>query len=230
MKKLLLTVILSTFTFVGGFSQILSNVLNTTAGGTISLSEKTGKKESGSATGSPYVINAFTLGTINGIAETMLMKYNAYADEIEIDNGDGKVFILPKSNDFNVITLKTGVVYKYHDYTDVKGSNVQGYLIEKATKNNVTLLKKEKILLMPERHPVNGYENYVPPKFERVDDEFYLQLKNKSIVSFPKSKKKLQELFPNQKTEIETYLKANDLSFKKENDMIKIAEFVATLS
>ena len=37
------------------------------------------------------------------------------------------------------------------------------------------------------------------------------------------------KLFKDKKSEIETFLKANDLSFKNENDMISITEFISKL-
>ncbi|AWA29552.1 hypothetical protein HYN48_05315 [Flavobacterium magnum] len=208
----------------------LSGKINTTNGGSSELAEKIGKKESAAATGTPYVLPNFVLAQISNVKETILVKYNAYSDEMEIDNGDGKIFLLPKQDDFNTVTLKTGTVYRLVDYKNSENVSAKGYMVEKTTVNGVTLLKKEKVTLIPEKQPMNGYGSYTPPRYDKQSEEYYLMLKNNSVVSFPKNKKKLQELFPEQAEKINTYLKENDLSFKKENDMVKLTEFLSTLS
>ncbi|AWI25413.1 hypothetical protein [Flavobacterium pallidum] len=231
MKKLLAVVVLSVSSVASLCAQTrISNMINRTNGGSTSLVEKMGKKDSEAATGTPYVSPAFILATISNVKETILVKYNAYSDEMEIDNGDGKIFVLPKEDDFNTITLKTGTVYKLLDYKNSDDVNVKGYMVEKTTVNGVTLLKKEKINLIAEKQPINGYGSYVPPRYDKQSEEYYLLLKNNRVVSFPKNKKKLQELFPGQAEKINSYLKENDLSFKKENDMVKLTQFLSTLS
>ncbi|OYU82219.1 MAG: hypothetical protein CFE23_00415 [Flavobacterium sp. BFFFF1] len=233
MKKLLIlaTISVMSVTVVSAQSNMrLTSKLNTTNGGSADLAEKIGKKESQSATGSPYTLPSFVLASISNVKEMILVKYNAYTDEMEVDNGDGKIFILPKEQDFNTITLKTGTVYKYLQYNNSENESVKGYMVETTTVNGVTLLKKERVTLIPEKQPMNGYGSYAPPRYDKQSEEYYLLLKNNKVVSFPKNKKKLQELFPEQKEKIDTYLKQNDLSFKKENDMVRLTQFVATFS
>jgi hypothetical protein len=231
MKKVVLTALGLVMT-IGAFAQgmgrqDLTNYFNR-EGGSFNLRQKVGAKEADNATGSPYLTSSFTLGTISNVEEALLVKYNAYTDEIELDNGNNKTFILPKDEEFNTITLKTGGVYRLFNYKN-DGKDVKGYLLEKLNVNEVSLLKKEQIILIPERQPVNGYGSYVPAKFEKGSDEYYLQLKDKSVVAFPKSKKKLIEIFPAKKSEIETFLKSNKVSFKGEQDMMTITNFIATL-
>lgn len=233
MKNLLIVVAacaLSTATLSAQNTTRLTNMLNTTNGGSANLAEKIGKKESEAATGSPYILPTFVLANISNVKEMILVKYNAYSDEIEVDNGDGKIFILPKQEDLNTITLRTGNTYKLVDFKDSDGHETKGYMLEKTTVNGITLLKKEKITLIPEKQPMNGYGSYVPPRYDKPSEEYYLLLKSGKVVMFPKNKKKLQELFPEQKEKIDSYLKENDLSFKKENDMVKLTEFLSTLS
>src|SRR5690606_17138349 len=109
------------------------------------------------------------------------------------------------------------------------GKDVKGYMLEKLNANGVSLLKKEQVILLPERQPVNGYGSYVPPKFEKGSDEYYLELKDKSVVAFPKNKKKLTELFADKKSDIDSFFKANKISFKTEHDMIAITKFSSML-
>ena len=230
MKKPICIAVFSFLFTLNGFSQrmnIQDYFDNTQGRG--ALMQKVGKKETDNATGSPYVMNTFAAGNINGVAEMILVKYNAYTDEIELNNGDDKVFILPKDSLFNTITLRTGSTYKYVTYSDDDNKPVTGYMAEKSSVNGVRLLAKEKIILMPEKQPVNGYGAYAPAKFERVNDDYYLQLKDNKIVEFPKNKKKLAALFQNQTAAIDAFFKTNKVSFKDSSDLIRITNFIATL-
>lgn len=230
MKKFFLLFALSLFTAQSSIAQRfdLYNYFNTTKAGVGNLMEKVGDKETENATGIPYINKAFALGNISGVEEAVLIKYNAYKDEMELNSGDDKVFILPKEKEFNTLTLKSGTVYKFVEF-DNDGKNAKGYMVERFSNDNASLLKRERITLIPEKQPVNGYGSYVPPKFEKVADEYFIQLKDKNAVAFPKNKKKVIELFPSKKAEVEAYFKANKVSFKEEADMIKITQFIATL-
>jgi len=188
------------------------------------------------AIGSAYTIEKFTLATISGVPEAVSVRYNAEADSFEVQNNeanapaDKKFFALPKQTEYSNIDFKNGT-YKFRllNYKDVNGKEVNGYLIEKFSKNDVVLYKKEKINYIKGRVAENSYAMDSPAKLVRAKDEFYLQLKSKQIVEFPKNKKKLIALFEDKKEAINTYLKTNDPSFSDENDMVKIAEFVSTL-
>lgn len=232
MKKIFLSA-LFVLIFITSYGQAradLYNYFNSTKAGVGSLMEKVGAKEKDNATGSPYILKTFSLGNINGVEGTILIKYNAYSDVIELNNGDDKVFILPKDQEFNTISLKiSSHSYKLFNYRDINNEEVNGYLLEQVSENGISLLKREKIILIPEKQPQNGYGTFSPAKYERVADDYYLQLKEKNIVPFPKNKKKLQHLFTAQKDAIDAFFKTNDLSFKEEQDMVKITQFIATL-
>lgn len=188
------------------------------------------------AIGSAYTNEKFTLATISGVPEAVSVRYNAEADSFEVQNNetnapaDKKFFALPKQTEYSNIDFKNGT-YKFRllNYKDVNDKEVNGYLIEKFSKNDVVLYKKEKINYIKGRVAENSYAMDSPAKLVRAKDEFYLQLKSKQIVEFPKNKKKLIALFEDKKEAINTYFKANDPSFSDENDMAKIAEFVSTL-
>lgn len=181
------------------------------------------------AEGSPYYNDKFLSAEISGIDALSKSRYNAEADLIEIEYKD-EIFALPKEEKYNSIRIANNL-YKLYKYTNINGQEVYGYLIElfPNPKDNVSLLKREKIKLQKEKQATNGYSSYTPPKYIKANPEYYLQLKNKEIIAFPKNKKGLIEIFKDKKSEIESFFKANNLSFKDEKDMAKITEFVATL-
>lgn len=184
------------------------------------------------ATGSPYINDKFATASIPGVQNPVLVRYNAESDEIEVDNNEGnnKHYTLPKNTQYSAIDLKNGGhKFRLVNYKDIKGAEVNGYLIEKFSKNEVTLFKKEKVNFIKGKEAENSYTMSSPAKLVRAKDEFYLQLKNKQIVEFPKNKKKFIALFEDKKEAINAYLKDNDISFSDENDIIKATEFISTL-
>lgn len=182
------------------------------------------------AVGSPYILEKFNLASISGVQNSVLVRYNAEADEMEIDNGDEKIYILPKSNEYNTITLKNGM-YKYilTSYKDAKGLDSHGYLVEEFSENGLTLLKKEKVNFKKGKEAENSYAQDSPSKLVRAKDEFYFKNKEGQVAAFPTSKKEIIALYPSKKAEIEKFLKENDPSFKKEDDLVKVAKFISTL-
>ena len=62
----------------------------------------------------------------------------------------------------------------------------------------------------------------------RGNDEYYLKLKDNSIVPFPKNKKGVLDLFPTQKQAIEDFIKANKTSFSTESSMMQLAQFISS--
>lgn len=184
------------------------------------------------ATGSAYINDNFFPATISGVQNLVKVRYNAEADEFQIENDDDsdKNYTLPKKSEYSTIEFKNGF-YKFElvNYKDVKGIEVNGYLIEKMNKNHIILYKREKVNYFKAKEAENSYTMGSSAKLVRAKDEFYLQLKNKQIVEFPKNKKKFIALFGDKKDAITAYLKDNDVSFSDESDIAKIAEFISTL-
>ncbi len=203
------------------------NMLNRTNGSNFDLMQKINKKESQDAIGSPYVDNVFNLASISGVTDVVMVKYNAETDAIDINSGDDKIFELPKDSEFGTVTFKNGKAkYVLHSYVNEKGENVRGYLNEISAAPKAKFFKRERIALIPERQPSTGYDRYVPPKYDRVNDVYYLQVGENAPVVYPKNRKELVAMFPERKSEIEAYLKKNKTSFKKEQDLVLLTAFL----
>lgn len=186
--------------------------------------EGTGKVK---AEGSPYYNDKFLHSEILGIEGSSRARYNAEADQIEIEYKD-EIFALPKDERYSSVKM-INLHYVLHRYVNSNGQDTFGYLIEVFSKDKVALLKKDRIKLQKEKQNTNGYSGYTPPKYVKLSPEYYLQLKNSNIVEFPSNKKSFINLFKDKKAPIEDFLKANDLSFKNEKDMEMIVQFIATL-
>ena len=178
--------------------------------------------------GFPYVTQTFMLGYIGVSKQNLLFRYNNEADNIEVKFDEEKVYVLPKEEKFGSVLIGQNN-YVLLNYTNLNGELVYWYLIEK-NKGAVSLMKRERIIIKKEKKVETSYDTYEAPKFVRGNDEYYLKLKDNTIVSFPKNKKGILELFPTQKQAIEDFVKTNKTSFSNEQDIVKLTQFISGLS
>jgi len=176
--------------------------------------------------GFPYVTQTFMLGYIGISKQNLLFRYNNEADNIEVKFDEEKVYILTKEEKFGSVLIGQNN-YVLLNNTNLNGESVYGYLIEK-NKGAVSLMKRERIIIKKEKKVETSYDTYEPPKFVRGNDEYYLKLKDNSIVPFPKNKKGVLDLFPTQKQAIEDFIKANKTSFSTESSMMQLAQFISS--
>lgn len=175
--------------------------------------------------GTPYTNPVFMNGQLGENKQIFLLRYNAESDFIELKFDEENIYVVPKEIKFSNIKIGTNN-YKLSNYTDLKGQFVYGYLVEKTT-DSISLMKREKIMIKPEKKPTTGYDSYEPSRFVNMNDEYYLKLKDNSVVAFPKNKKGILELFPTQKQAIEDFIKTNKTSFTNESSMIQLTQFIA---
>lgn len=212
------------------FCQDMSQSLVSTNGGSNStgLIDLKAYEKNTKIEGSPYVVDRFLPATVEGVNGTYLMRYNAASDDIEYQKEENNIFVLNKSlKKYDVTFMANKYKYSVYNYIDAKGESVKGFLIELFS-STLTLLKRERINYVPQNYPKNGYEDLVPAHYERVDDEFYLKEGDK-ISPFPKNKKQLFLLYPQYKDNIDSFLKSNKISFKKESDLIALVSFLSNL-
>jgi hypothetical protein len=178
--------------------------------------------------GSPYWDPNFAPAQVNDVAQRAMMRYEANADEFEFISATKDTLVLEKEARFNTIVFPlTNTKYKYVNYTNKKGEDVNGYLILLAEKNNFMLYKKQPINFIKEKFATSSYDSDQPAKFERGSEVFYFKDNDKPILEFPDSKKKLIKLFPEKKTELEAFFKDHKTDFKVEGDLIELANFMA---
>lgn len=171
--------------------------------------------------GSPYLDDDFYPGVVYLVRDTIYnskFRYNIYNDEIEFSRG-GKVYAMSKSNDIKKISFK-GNIYVYFDY-----ENNEGYF---EVINNKYNFYKKYIVKYYEKTPVKPIVGSEPARFELKAPEYFF-LEDNEFIEFKLSKRGYYEKFPDKKQSIKKFVKENSLSFKDENDINKILEFVSIL-
>jgi hypothetical protein len=208
-------------------SQQLMSVLDPS--GTSALDRNRLENKKKNIAGSPFDDEKFMPAKISGVNEVAMIRYNAYVDQIEVEV-EGSTYNLPKKDDYSqIVFVGTNNTISLKSYIDSKGINTYGYLFEITSNSKSKVYLKKIIVLTPEKEPISSYDSYVPAKYNSGTNEYYFEL-NGQIRFMPKGKKDLIALFPNKKTEIQSFLKQNKISFKEESDIIKISEFLGGLN
>jgi len=180
--------------------------------------------------GSPYAQPMFASAKVTDVPQKYYMRYDIYNDVFEFITPKNDTLVLDKIDAFNSITFTANNKnYNLLNYTDTKGKFTNGYLIKVYKKNTVTLYEKENITFYEPKIAKTSMERSMPARFARIDNTYFLEVKNGTIVEFPDSKKRLLKLMPEHKEVLETFLKENKVSFDDPSDRIKIVDFIATL-
>ncbi len=176
-------------------------------------------EKNSSTEGTPYLWNSFISAKIEGINTTILLRYNAYKDDMEVKGEDGNAYVIPREEKFSSIKIiPTNEMVVLKKYTD-NGQPYEGYLFLITTKNNFSFYKKEKTEFHDFQKARNSYAEDQPARFTALKPRFFIQIKDGEITEFPKNKKKLIEFLPEKKDAIEAYLKKNKIDFSSEKDL-----------
>ncbi len=179
--------------------------------------------------GSPYLSENFEEATIENIGTGAKMRFNIYRNEFEFISTANDTLILDKILLYNNIKfVKNNNIYKLVKYPDVNDEPEMGYLQELHQNGILTLFKKENIRFKEEKLGITSLEGNMPAKFYTVKNNFFLKVKS-VLINFPDSKKSVLKLFSSKKEAIESFFKINKINFDKENDLIKIVDFLAGL-
>ncbi|WP_299618184.1 hypothetical protein [uncultured Tenacibaculum sp.] len=237
MKKVLLlffAVIYSANTFsqafTGGGNKAYRNTLINYL--SENLRVKNNKEFYEKVSGTVFVQNSFIAGRVNESKEIVKYKYNAYNDQILINDNNGeKYFNLLKGVGNKIQAINSKLSETYIVFKDLSTSKSQFFKHEFNTSGDkvVSLLTKQKVVYVKGKQATNSYQSATKPKFNRLKDQFFVSLDDRTAVEVPRSKKKFIALFENKEKEIKTYMKENRKSHKKRNELIDILKYYATI-
>lgn len=188
------------------------------------------KSQGAKIQGSPYLQKTFALAQVEKVTQKYYMRYNVYGDEFEFITPQNDTLILDKIKDFDKITfVGNNKKYVLTDYLNFAKKNIHGYLIMLHNKGPYTLFLKENISYYDGKVAKTSMERDMPARYVPAESTYYLKNNEQGIVEFPENKKQLLKLFPEKKTEIENFLKEQNITFDEEYNKIKIIDFLATL-
>ena len=173
--------------------------------------------------GSIYLNDDFMPAKINDDNRIISVRYDAYRDQMEIKK-DNDIYYLPKQTNYFLKFLTDNKIYRVY-----KNNEKDGFFLMIHNDKKIQLLLKEKIELLEEIKPKNGYEKYKPAELKKVKNNFYFGFNDNSTKNIPKNKKELLELFPSQNNELEKYIKANKIKLSKQDDLIKLTSYLNSI-
>lgn len=182
--------------------------------------------------GSPYINKEFILGKIYNekevVFDNLRLRYNAFSDEIEIQNSDindkityGALF--KNTNEFIKIFNKVYVFVLFGN------SNVKGNYFEILSEQKLfDLYKKTTVKFY---HPVNAktsYEKNKPAEFKHFHT-YYLVDKKGSFTELPSNKNKLLKLLSKENKKIKDFAKKYKLNLDEDKDLIRLVSYYNSL-
>lgn len=179
------------------------------------------------AEGSPFINETYLPIKVSVIPDKVYTgRFNAYNGEMEVDLGNGKIIALDISSEIEVTFIGSGDTYRVYDYMDANNNRQRRFLMVVHGEDKFQLLKEEKIKYIEGRQAQTSYDKDVAPKFKRSDDNYYINL-NGTITYVPNKNKKVLSAFPKDAKALKGFMKKNKLNAKNEEDLVKIAEFLA---
>lgn len=182
--------------------------------------------------GSMYYNKDFSLGKIyyaNKPFRSILARYNAYTDEIEIKRDDREQ-MESLFKGAKVSCEVNGNQFIYSEYRDKKGNLDNGYLVKIFSGNKYKLYQKKSKAFKEGQQPVTSLHLPTPDKFvDRL--EYYFAVDMETPQFFPDSKKKLSTVFDVDKVGIlRTFIKKNDIDLSKKEDLQRLLGYAETVT
>lgn len=183
--------------------------------------------------GSVYIQESFMPARLTTVDGTKIynLKYNAYNDEIEIQNENQEPNALNKNIDNLLITfIADSKTYEAIDYLNDEGNASRGYFVHINDANNkYQLLIREAIKFVDRKPAKTGYDKSKPAEFKRLSDTYFVKNGNNPAVEFPKNKKDLSKIFPEKYDTISSFIKENRIKTSKEEDLVELFNYINTL-
>jgi len=166
-----------------------------------------------------YLNSRYQLAKIDEYKTNAHLRYNLYNDQMEFAK-DGKIYYLRKEEGRTVQFKDSDFLYKV-----VKVDDQLKYM--KVLKNGEygLLVQQSKKFIKPKKRRTS-YGYIIDPTFRRNNDEIYIKLYNDKVVEAPSRKSDFFELFGSKSEKIKSYMKSNDIGFRKLEDLQQIITYL----
>jgi hypothetical protein len=209
-------------------SLALTALISTSSSGQIYLQDVEGKpiieKTNSDITGSPFLNDEFINGKVtltNGKKyENVALKYSAYKDELYFKN--------PKDNSL----LSFVVAVKEFELSGLKYITGLPAVDNFTEKSFYVLLTNGKTKLLVKNYKtILQSKPYNSPTIEKKFEDYksYYIFKDGIMKRFKPSKKEFMQIFAEKSSEIDSYLKKEEIDFKNNADLAKVFEYYDTL-
>lgn len=177
--------------------------------------------------GTVYLDKQFKRGfaILNGHKnEELLLRYDAYSDEIEYLDDDGKRMLFKRSEHTGVVI--DSISYRFIEYFD-SGNVKSGFFNPLNEGGTVLYLRNSKTIFY--KTPENGYESFVPPKFV-LKTSYYLKRKDRPAMPLNDlSRKEIFAVLWEHYSDLRRYARENKLRMRTEEEVIQVLNYYDSL-
>lgn len=179
--------------------------------------------------GSPYLYEEFVPAKVNDIDQTLFVRFNVYDNSIEFKGDDGKIYAMPKSNDY-VIELLNGSnkVYETQAYDGDRNEMGNTFFEKVYSDDGFGLYLKETIVFIPVKMAKNSFETNKPAKFKKGKADFYFQQladDTPTLLKLPKREKQFLKIFDEHSAAVKEFIKKEGLDLEETTDLIRFLKF-----
>nr|WP_321234345.1 hypothetical protein [uncultured Psychroserpens sp.] len=182
--------------------------------------------------GTPYIIDDFTPARVSADQNKIFnLRYNAVSDQMEVQSDKNTIQAINRNIEGVTITfLKDNKTYQSLNYINEDGIAERGYFIHvNSPDSKVNLLLKESKKFIERQPAKSSYQETKPARFKKVDDVYYIILKNKTAQILPEKKKDILKLFPENSDKVASFIKSNKIKVSKREHLIKLVNYINTL-
>jgi signal peptidase I len=178
--------------------------------------------------GSPYYNADFLPARFGNSSVVLPIRYDSFKGTIEISK-NGDVYEVPNENIVKDSPLSKFTFEKSHEILILVDTHddLSGYFFELVAGKN-QLLKKIIVEFKPEVPAPNHLISGIPARFEKQTPNYFIKT-DKDFIKIPKNGEDfLSRYFPENKDEINDFIKKNKIKLRKEADLIKLVNFLNT--
>lgn len=178
--------------------------------------------------GSRYFNDKFLPGKaiINGEPEDLILplRYDAYSDRIEIQNGD-EIEILVEDAAISCTILNS--LYVYQKYTEAKNEE-KGYLQVLKETEKATLYLQQKVKFREAKPAKTSHGSSFPAAYISTEN-YFVKLKESEITVEFNKKEFLNHLSKSNASSFKDYIKKQHINFSSKTDVDKAFNYLNTL-
>lgn len=176
-----------------------------------------------------YANTNFLYGNIFEDGKEMIkglpMRYNAYADDIEVKLKTTDEAFQPLLKQENLAVKTLTDYYIYLPDNGIKEKS--GYVNVLFDGKNYKLYKKITVSFKAAKKAETSYDTELPPSFQQTT--YYYLVKEGNLIDMSGSKSKMTGIIEDAKPGIKNYIKKQKLDIRKEKDLIKVVEHLDTM-
>jgi hypothetical protein len=172
--------------------------------------------------GKPYLTDSFELSRVylkDKSSLEMKLRYDIYSDEMEIRNKTQAYYLVKPRIDS--ILLKD-IKFVYTEYAG-NSKNAMAYFIVLTEGKNTLLLKKRVEFI--DQDKAKPYADTRPARFETKADLYYFKRGKDPAVQLS-SLKSFRKDFPELYITSQSFIQTEEISFKKQDDLIRLVKYL----